>query len=50
VDYVGDVGIILEQITQLARSDGKVFRHLCKEVEELGFAWQEADHNGAAIS
>jgi hypothetical protein len=45
-----DIRVILEKIAQLAGSTGEVVRHICKEVEELGFAWEEADHNGGEVS
>jgi hypothetical protein len=40
----GYVSVILEKITQLAGSGGNVVRHICKKVEKLGFARNEA-HN-----
>jgi hypothetical protein len=50
LDPGGDVGVILQQIAQLARSGGKISRHISKEVEELGFAWKKAHHNGGEVS
>jgi hypothetical protein len=50
LDSGGDVGVILEQIAQLASPNVEILRHICKEVEEFCFAWEKAEHSGTEVS